>query len=168
MNEKRQMLRHFLATLAYRTQKALADAPPDFASFSVGNRVRTPHELICHMRSVLGYSRTFFIGGTYPRPTPVDFEQDVREFHEMLADMSQRLDRGDALNGISEEQLLQGPFSDAMTHAGQIAMLRRLHGSPVPPENFALAGVNTENVSADQPEPASPDEVWPERPNITE
>ena len=163
MYEKRQMLRHFLATLAYRTQKALADAPPDFASFSVGNRVRTPHELICHMRSVLGYSRTFFIGGKYPRPTPVDFEQDLREFHAMLADLSERLDRGDKLNGISEEQLLQGPFSDAMTHAGQIAMLRRLHGSPVPPENFIVAEVAPDNVSPDQPAPASPDEVWPEK-----
>jgi hypothetical protein len=163
MNDKRQMLRHFLATLAYRTQKALADAPPDFSAFDAGNRVRTPHELICHMRSVLGYSRTFFIGGSYSRPTPLDFEQDVSKFHEMLADISQRLERGDELIGISEEQLLQGPFSDAMTHAGQLAMLRRMHGSPVPPENFIVAHVDVNNVSCDQPAPASPDAEWPER-----
>lgn len=163
MNDKRQMLRHFLATLAYRTQKALAGAPADFADFDAGNRVRTPHELICHMRSVLGYSRTFFIGGTYRHPTPVDFAQDVCAFHEILADISSRLERSEPLKGISEEQLLQGPFSDAMTHAGQLAMLRRMHGSPVPPENFIVAHVETENVSADQPEPASPDADWPER-----
>lgn len=163
MNDKRQMLRHFLATLAYRTQKALADAPPDFASFRAGNRVRTPHELICHMRSVLGYSRTFFIGGSYPRPTPDDFHRDIEAFHEMLADLSERLEREEEMNGVSEEQLLQGPFSDAMTHAGQIAMLRRLYGSPVPPENFVIADVDADNVGINQPAPVSPDEDWPER-----
>jgi hypothetical protein len=157
------MLRHFLAALAYRTQKALADAPPDFAGFSAGNRTRTPHELICHMRSVLGYARTFFIGGTYPRPEVEDFRTDVIAFHEMLADLSGRLDRGDELDGITEERLLQGPFSDAMTHAGQIAMLRRLYGSPVPPENFVVAAIDAENVSADQNEPVSPDAEWPEK-----
>ena len=163
MNDKRLMLRHFLAAIAYRTQKALVNAPSDFASFDAGNRVRTPHELICHMRSVLGYARTFLIGGTYPRPTPEDFKRDVAEFHEMLADLSTRLKRGEPLNGITEVQLLQGPFADAMTHAGQLAMLRRLYGSPVPPEDFILAAIETENVGAGQPPPVSPDRDWPEK-----
>lgn len=157
------MLRHFLATLAYRTQKALAGAPADFANFSAGNKVRTPHQLICHMRSVLGYARTFFIGGTYPRPTPEDFQRDIDAFHEMLADLSDRLEKGEILTDITDEQLLQGPFSDAMTHTGQLAMLRRLHGSPVPPENFVVAHVNEDNVTSNQPAPASPDADWPER-----
>lgn len=163
MNDKRLMLRHFLAAVAYRTQKALRDAPPDFASFNAGSRVRTPHELICHMRSVLGYARTFFIGGNYPRPTPDDFHRDVEAFHEMLTDLSARLSEEGPLIGITEEQLLQGPFADSMTHAGQLAMLRRLHGSPVPPENFIIAAIDTENVSASQPLPASPDRDWPEQ-----
>jgi hypothetical protein len=157
MREKREMLRHFLAALAYRTQKALRDAPPDFASFSAGNGVRTPHELICHMRSVLGYARTFFIGGTYPHPNVTDFEADIDAFHEMLTDLSSQLEAGEKLNGITEERLLQGPFSDAMTHAGQIAMLRRLHRLPVPPENFVFADISAENTSSDQPDPVSPD-----------
>ena len=159
-NEKRAMLRHFLAALAYRTQKALRNAPHDFANFSAGNGVRTPHELACHMRSVLGYARTFFIGGEYPKPEPDDFSRDVEAFHEMLADLSGRLAAGEPLVGITEEQLLQGPFSDAMTHAGQLAMLRRLHGEPVPPENFIVAKIVCENVSANQPGPASPDADW--------
>ena len=163
MDDKRQMLRHFLAALAYRTQKALAGAPPDLGSFNAGNDTRSPHELICHMRSVLGYARTFFVGGSYPRPTPDDFTRDIEAFHEMLADLSGRLERGEALNGITEEQLLQGPFADAMTHAGQIAMLRRLHGSPVPPENFIVAEIDPDNVSSKQSEPASPDPDWPEK-----
>jgi hypothetical protein len=162
-DDKRQMLRHFLAALAYRTQKALAYAPEDFAGFDVGNRARTPHELICHMRSVLGYARTFFIGGSYPRPEPADWKKDIDAFHEMLADLSSRLGNGEALNGITEEQLLQGPFADAMTHAGQLAMLRRLHGSPVAPENFIVAKIAADNVGPDQALPASPDANWPEK-----
>jgi hypothetical protein len=162
-NEKRQMLRHFLAALAYRTQKALAYAPDDFAAFDAGNRARTPHELICHMRSVLGYARTYFIGGSYPRPKPADWKKDIDAFHEMLADLSARLGKGEPLNGITEEQLLQGPFADAMTHAGQLAMLRRLHGSPVPPENFIVAEIDADNVSPKQASAVSPDADWPEK-----
>ena len=70
MNEKRLLLRHFLAALAYRTQKALRGAPEDFGSFRAADSVRTPAELVCHMTSVLGYARTLFVGGTY-RPAPL-------------------------------------------------------------------------------------------------
>jgi len=59
--------------------------------------------------------------------------------------------------------MLQGPFSDAMTHAGQLAMMRRLAGSPVAPENFIFAKITPENLSSDQPHPASPDKEWPEK-----
>jgi hypothetical protein len=156
------MLRHFLAALAYRTQKALSGAPVDFADYHAGNLVRTPHELICHMRSVLGYARTFFTGGTYPRPKPDDFDRDIQAFHEMLSDLSSRLHKGDEFHGINEEQLLQGPLADAMTHAGQLAMLRRLHGSPVPPENFIFAAIDPGNVGSNQPSAKSPDPDWPE------
>jgi len=162
-NEKRVMLRHFLAALAYRTQKAIRGAPDDYWTFDAGNRVRTPHELICHMRSVLGYARTFFIGGNYPFPVPGNIQEDVAAFHEMLADLGRHLEQSTPLTDMTEEQLLQGPFADAMTHAGQLAMLRRMHGSPVPPENFIVAEISAENLSPDQPDPASPDEVWKER-----
>ena len=62
MDEKRSLLKHFLAALAYRTQKALRDAPPDFADFRAAPQVRTPHELVRHMDSVLGYSRAVRFG----------------------------------------------------------------------------------------------------------
>jgi hypothetical protein len=71
MDDKRLLLRHFLAALAYRTQKALRGAPNDFGSFSAAAGVRTPAELVLHMTSVLGYARTFFVGGRYWRdPLP--------------------------------------------------------------------------------------------------
>lgn len=161
MNEKRQMLRHFLAALAYRTQKALRAAPEDFANFSAGQKTRTPHELIVHMRSVLGYARTFFIGGVYPRPVPDDWKKDIEAFHQMLEDLGSYLDSDTPLQNTTEEQMLQGPFADAMTHAGQIAMLRRLACSPVASENFIVADIDPDNLSTSQPDPVAPDKDWP-------
>jgi hypothetical protein len=164
MDEKRALLTHFLAALAYRTQKALRGAPPNFAVFRPAPKVRTPHELIRHMDSVLGYSRTFFIGGSYRAPQLPDFGAAVAHFHETLADVARHLELGTEFRNITAEILLAGPFSDAMTHAGQLAMLRRLAGSPVPPENFVFAAISLHNLGPDQPLPVSPDKDWPEKP----
>lgn len=158
MNDKRHMLRHFLAAIAYRTQKAVRDAPPDFADFRAGNDVRTPRELVRHMTSVLGYARTFFIGGRYRPEALPTFEEEVERFHEMLEALREQLDGDAALRELTEEQLLQGQFSDAMTHAGQLAMLRRLHGQPVRSENFIYASISPENLTSNQPPPVAPDE----------
>lgn len=164
MDPKRQVVRHFLAALAYRTEKALRGAPESFPDFRAANNVRTPHELLWHMTGVLGYARTFFAGGVW-RPDRISFADEVGRFHDVLQDLDRHLERETPLQGVSLEQLLQGPLADAMTHAGQLAMLRRFAGSPVPSENFLLADVRTGNVGADQPLPAAPDPEWtPERP----
>ena len=165
MEARRKLLNHFLAALAYRTQKALREAPEDFGSFRIGEGVRTPAELIRHMASVLGYARTFFVGGHY-RPEPLaSFDEEVERFHEMLGVLAQHLRNGDPLReGMTEERLLQGPFSDAMTHAGQLALLRRLAGAPVAPENFIVAEIKEERLGPDQAGPVSPDKIWPEAP----
>jgi hypothetical protein len=164
MDVERKLLKHFLAALAYRTQKALRDAPPEFAEFRAMPRVRTPRELVRHMDSVLGYARTHFIGGVYRPPEIPDLAGTVAHFHEVVEDLAHHLDAGTEMHGITPEVMLQGPFSDAMTHAGQLAMLRRLAGSPVPPENFVFAAISPQNLGTDQPLPVSPDAVWPEKP----
>ena len=165
MESKRKLLNHFLAALAYRTQKALRSAPDDFGSFRVADGVRTPAELVRHMTSVLGYARTYFIGGRYCPEALESLEEEMERFHEMLGLLAQHLRNGDQLlEGMSEERLLQGPFSDAMTHAGQLALLRRLAGAPVPPENFIVAEIKPDRLGANQAEPVSPDEAWPEAP----
>lgn len=165
MNEKREILRHFLAALAYRTQKALRDAPPGFGDFTPPAQVRSPAALLRHMTSVLGYARTYFVGGHYwPEPLPT-LEHEIARFHEMLEDLSRLLGDGTPmLQGMTEERLLQGPFADAMTHAGQLAMLRRFAGAPIPPENFIVADITKERLGVDQSEPRSPDKEWPEKP----
>jgi hypothetical protein len=150
-----------LGALAYRTQKALRGAPDDFAKFDAGGGVRTPTELVRHMASVLGYARTYFIGGSYRPEALPTFDDEIARFHEMLANLRELIDSDTPLIETTEERMLQGPFSDAMTHAGQLAMLRRLYGDPVRSENFILADVSADNVTADQPDPVAPDAHWP-------
>lgn len=165
MDERRALLRHFLAALAYRTQKALRGAPTGFESFRAAPQLRTPHELVAHMESVLGYARTVFTGGAYEQLPLTDFKAEIARFHDTLEDLARLLENGTLFQDITPEQLLQGPLADAMTHAGQLAMLRRLAGSPVAPENFLYADVRADNLGAEQPLPVRPGNrrgEWPE------
>lgn len=164
MDDKRALLVHFLAALAYRTQKALRGTPEGFASFRAAPKVRTPHELVCHMNSVLGYAGTLFLGGSYRVPQLPELGAEVERFHATLAELARLIAETPDWKSMTPERLLQGPLSDAMTHAGQLAMLRRLEGHPVPPENFVFAEVDPANLGPDQPSPARPDEEWPDRP----
>lgn len=156
MNGERTLLRHFLAALAYRTQKALRGAPESFYSFRAAPKARTPHELVQHMQSVLGYARTFFVGGEYDQEPLADFHAEVIRFHQTIEDLAHHLESGTPLQGITPERLLQGPLSDVMTHAGQLAMLRRLAGVSVPPENFIHADIRPDNLGPNQPAPVRP------------
>jgi hypothetical protein len=162
----RELLRHFLAAIAYRTQKNLRGAPPEYPGFNAGGRTRTPVEILRHMTSVLGYARTFFVGGSYPfHPEPLPtFTGEIERFHAMVAELGRHLSAATPLQGISTLQLLQGPLADVMTHVGQLALLRRLAGAPVAPENFLFAEVSPDRLGADQPLPARPDPEWPDRP----
>lgn len=166
MDRDRELLRHFLAAIAYRTQKALRDAPPHFPEFSAGHQVRTPVQILRHMTSLMGYVRTFFVGDTYPvKPGPLPtFKDEMGRFHEMIQAVGALLDTERPLRDISTEQLLQGPFADVMTHVGQLALLRRLADAPVAPENFIYADIQSDRLGPEQPLPARPDAQWPERP----
>jgi len=155
-----RLLRHFLAAIAYRTQKALAGAPAEFADFRAQPTVRTPHELLWHMTGLVGYARTFLRGGDYAPPRAASFNAEIDRFHQVLRQLRDDLGDPGLTATISDEQFLQGPFADAMTHAGQLALLRRLAGSPVPSENFIRASVSADNVSREQPAPAAPDLWW--------
>ena len=128
MTQSRRLLQHFLAALAYRTQKALRGAPSEFASFRAAPNVRTPHELLWHMTGLIGYARTMFRGGEYAPEWLPGFSDEVARFHESLALLRADLVDPALQAAISDEQFLQGPLADAMTHAGQLAMLRRLAG----------------------------------------
>jgi hypothetical protein len=157
---------HTLATIAYRTQKALRDAPAEYPHFALGAQVRSPVEILRHMTSVLGYLRTFAIGGEYPfKPEPLPtFDDEIARFHAMVESVRSHVDANGSVGALSPKQVLQGPLADVLTHVGQLAMLRRMAGAPVAPENFIHADVRGDRLGPDQPLPASPDTHWPERP----
>jgi hypothetical protein len=160
MTESRRLLQHFLAALAYRTQKALRGAPDGFADFRAAPTARTPYELLWHMSSLMGYARTMLHGGEFEPPRLPTLADEVRRFHTLLGELRDDFANPALKAKISDEQFLQGPLADAMTHAGQLAMLRRLHGAPVASENFIFATVQASNVSADQALPNAPDPDW--------
>jgi hypothetical protein len=159
------LLRHFLAALAYRTQKAVRDAPPGYADFCAAPNVRTPHELVWHMTGVIGYALSLYRKAQF-RPDRLEtLDQELERFHATLEELAAHFDRGELPEGATVEQMLQGPLADAMTHAGQLSMLRRIHGSPVPPENFLLADVRASNLGPHQPAPRAPKPGWrPDQP----
>ena len=160
METERRLLVHFLATIAYRTQKALRNAPDGFSDFRTAAGVRTPHQLVRHMSDVLGFADRLVSGGppgrAYAQPT---FDGEVARFHRVLTELRATVAAASA-DTLPAERLLQGPLADAMSHVGQLAMLRRLAGAPIPPENFLEAEVSSDNVGADQSEARSPDAEW--------
>lgn len=160
MTESRQLLQHFLGALAYRTQKALRDAPADFANFRAGPTTRTPFELVWHLTGLMGYARTMIHGGAFAPPALETFDAEVARFHAQLEALREDFGDPTLTARISDAQFLHGPLSDAMTHVGQLAMLRRLHGAPVPSENFIFATITAANLTPAQALPNAPDTDW--------
>ncbi len=143
---QQDFLRHYLAVLAYRTQKAVRDAPPSYFDFQAGNGVRSPKDILHHMTQLMAYSATRLTGDSEPS----DADDPVERFHEALRRLSTVLQNTES-DKDTLQRLLQGPLADAMTHVGQLAMLRRLAESPIPRESFFEADINADNTSSNQP-----------------
>jgi hypothetical protein len=144
---KNDLLRHFLATLAYRGRKAIVGAPAGFANFDAGHSVRTPVEIVSHMSGVLTHAYSFLAPGETSNPQIGSWEQEVERFFQILTALDRLLELRVELKGRTQEQLLQGPLADAMTHVGQLAMLRRMASSPIPKESFDEAPIRIGEVS---------------------
>ncbi len=151
MGDTQRLLRHQLATLAYRAQKAVRDAPPGFGEFVAGSGVRTPHQLVNHMANLIWYTTQALRGEVAVSVNEVaDFSEEIGRFHELLGELSVVLAESSLDRGL-DERLLQGPLSDAMTHVGQLALLRRLAGAPIAAEDFFSAPIRQADVTAQQP-----------------
>ena len=111
------------------------------------------------MASVLGYARTSFVGGAYVAEPLRSFGAEIARLHENLELPRAHFEK-DSFDRITPKQLLQGPLADAMTHVGQLAMLRRFYRSPIPPEYSVFADVGAGNLSTRQPDPVVPDAEW--------
>lgn len=146
-NAKRELLRHFLATLSYRTNKVVVGAPSNFGNFDAGHGVRKPVEILFHMSHVLMHARSFLKPQTTAETPIGSWEGEVARLFQVLSELDHILESGAPLHGRTEEQLLQGPLADAMTHIGQLAMLRRLNSAPISKESFDEAPIRTGDIS---------------------
>ncbi|HUA15299.1 MAG TPA: hypothetical protein VMG31_08365 [Verrucomicrobiae bacterium] len=150
---ERELLRHTLATLAYRGGKALRQAPPNFAVFDAGHGLRSPGKILAHIGDLLDWGLSIAMGQQkWANADPLPWDQEVDRFFAALRNFDDFLASGAKLHA-SPEQLFQGPVADAFTHIGQIAFLRRIAGAPVKGENYFKAGIEAGRVGADQPAP---------------
>jgi hypothetical protein len=149
----RQLLRHTVATVAYRGGKALRRAPESFAAFTLGDRPRTPANILAHMGDLFDWAHSMASGEPAWRDSqPLAWDAEVARFFASLKKFDDYLASSDPLRS-SAEGLFQGPIADALTHIGQLAMLRRLAGCPIKGENYLKADIAAGRVGPEQSAP---------------
>jgi len=150
---KRELIRHTVATLAYRGGKAVRGAPADFASFRAAETSRTPGQILAHIGDLLDWALSIVSGKEeWHNSTPLEWNREVERFFAALGRLDGYL-ASEAPLACAEEKLFQGAIADALTHVGQIAMLRRMAGVPVRGENYYRAEIAVGRVGADQSAP---------------
>jgi hypothetical protein len=150
----RDFLRHALATLAYRAAKAVRDAPPTFAAMTPVPSSRTPAQILAHMGDLFDWALSLAQGRqTWKNSTPLPWDAEAARFFEALARFDAYLASDEPLHAPCA-QVFQGPIADALTHTGQLTMLRRMVGSPIKGENYAQADIVAGRVTATQSSPS--------------
>jgi hypothetical protein len=153
MSDSRAFLRHTLATLAYRGGKAVRGAPPEFAAFKADATSRTPAQILAHIGDLLEWALSLARGQqAWHNSEPLAWDEEMARFHRTLGDLDAYLASAEPLHD-RPETLFQGPIADALTHAGQIAMLRRMSGAPMKGENYHRAEITAGRVGAEQAAP---------------
>ena len=147
------MLRHTVATLAYRGAKAVRGASDSFASFKASDTTRTPGEILAHIGDLLDWALSIASDHeTWNNAEPLPWDKEIERFHAALKSFDDYLASDSELDA-SCERLFQGPVADALTHIGQIAMLRRIAGEPMKGENYSRAKIQAGRVGAEQEAP---------------
>lgn len=150
---KRELLRHTVATLAYRGGKAVRNAPAGFAEFRGCPSGRTAGQILAHVGDLLDWGLSIAQGKqAWTNSEPLPWDKETERFFAALKSFDDCLASPEPLP-VSVEKLFQGPVADALTHVGQIAMLRRMAGGPVKAENYFVAEVAAGRVGAEQAAP---------------
>jgi hypothetical protein len=146
----RQMLRHTLATVAYRGGKALRGASESFPAFHSGDTTRTPANILAHIGDLYDWALSIASGKqAWHNSEPLPWNAEVERFFSALTKFDDYLASDQPLHA-SPERLFQGPIADSLTHIGQIAMLRRLAGAPIRGENYFAADIAAGRCGAEQ------------------
>lgn len=153
VTDSRFLLRHTVATLAYRGGKAVRDAPANFASYRSAESSRTPAQILAHVGDLMDWGLAMAEGRKeWHDSTPLEWGAECERFFTALKKFDDYLASEKPLR-VSAEKLFQGPIADALTHVGQIAMLRRMSGAPIKGENYFVAEITVGRVGADQAPP---------------
>ena len=149
----RRMLRHTLATLAYRCDKAISNAPAGFDQYRAGDKTRTPGEILAHIGDLFDWALAMAERGPeWHDAPPLAWEKEIARFHETLRRFDDYLASDSPLK-TSVERLFQGPVADALTHIGQLTMLRRCAEAPIKGESYAKAEIVSGRVGPTQTPP---------------
>lgn len=149
----RTLLRHTLAALAYRSQKALRDAPEGFADYKATPSSRTPVEIVAHMADLFDWAYSYSQGKGVWAPVAATTWAGTAARYTGALERFDALVAGGGELGASEEKLFQGPIADALTHTGQLAMLRRMFAAPMRGENYFVARIEAGRLGPEQPAP---------------
>ena len=150
----RQLLRHTVATVAYRGGKAARGAPESFAEFKIAPKTRTPAQILAHIGDLYDWALSCAKGKqAWHDSKPLPWPEEVKRFFAALKAFDDYL-ASDAPLGYPAEKIFQGGVADSLTHIGQIAMLRRLAGCPIRGENYFKAQIVAGRVGDEQAAPA--------------
>ena len=153
MDEKRALLRHTVATVAYRGGKAVRGAPPSFAAYTPDGSPRTAARILAHIGDLFDWALSQAQGAeAWSDSVPLEWEREVARFFATLQRFDDFLATDTAL-AVPAERLFQGAIADALTHIGQLAMMRRLAGAKMKSENYSRADIVAGRVGAEQTAP---------------
>jgi len=146
---KREVLRHLVATVAYRGGLAVTDAPEGFATFRADETTRTPGEILAHIGDLLEGSLQVVKGNmVYLESEPLPWREEITRFFSAVKELDEYL-ATDASLACPLEKLVQGPIGDALTHVGQLVMLRRMAGSPIRSSGYFTAEIVAGEITQD-------------------
>jgi len=153
MSDDRSLLRHTLATLAYRGGKTLRGVPASFANYGAPETSRTPARILAHMGDLMDWALSIAEGRQqWHDSAPLAWEKECERFFTALKNFDDYLASAQPVQ-VAFEKLFQGPVADALTHVGQLAMLRRMAGCAMKGENYFVADIVVGRVGADQAAP---------------
>ncbi len=149
----REIYRHIVAALVYRASKTLRDVPEDFATFRLDPKSRTSIEILAHIGDLFDWALSIAKGkGIWREAVSKDWKNEVERFYKSVQQFDNYLANGRVIE-CSAERLFQGPLADALTHVGQLAMMRRIAGIPIKGENYFVADIVTGQVGPEQSKP---------------
>ena len=137
-----RILRHLVATIAYRSSRSLRDAPANLESIRLADSGLTARELVLHMTNVLAFAMATVTGKERVRYEALGWYQDVERFYSLLGALDTELTKGAVIEEGMDLKLVQGPLADALTHIGQLHAMRRKAGAPVTPVSYIKADVH--------------------------